>query len=45
MDGVGFCASCGRAHWVITFDSNKSMLLIDLDNREYIISVNSISGG
>ena len=44
MDETGFCAGCGRAHWVITFDLDKPMLLTDPDNREYITSAESISG-
>lgn len=45
MDEIGFCVGCGRAHWVITFDPNKPMFLTELDNQEYITSVESISGG
>ena len=45
MDETGFRAGCGRAHWIITLDPNKPLLLIDLENREYITSVESISGG
>ena len=45
MDETGFRAGCGRAHWVITLDPDKLMLLTDPDNREYITSVASISGG
>ena len=45
MDETGFRAGCGRAHWVITLDPEKPMLLTDPDNREYITSVESISGG
>ena len=44
MDETGFCAGCGRAHWVITLDPEKPMLLTNPDNREYIISMESISG-
>ena len=45
MDETRFCAGCGRVHWVIIFDPNKPMLLTNPDNWEYIISVESISGG
>ena len=45
IDETGFCAGCSRAHWVITLDPNKLLLLKDPDNREYITSVESISGG
>ena len=45
MDEIRFCTSCSRAHWVINLDPDKPMLLTDLDNREYITSVESISGG
>ncbi len=45
MDETGFRAGCGRAHWVITLDIDKPMLLTDPDNRQYITSVESISGG
>ncbi len=41
MDETGFRAGCGRAHWVITLDPEKPMLLTDPDNREYITSVES----
>ena len=43
IDGTRFCAGCGRAHWIITLDPNKPILLTDPDNREYITSVESIS--
>ena len=29
IDETGFCVRCGKAHWVITFDPKKPMLLID----------------
>ena len=45
MDETGFRAGCGRAHWVITLNPDKPLLLTDPDNREYITSVESISGG
>ena len=44
MDETGFRAGCGKVHWVITLDPDKPMLLTDPDNREYITSVESISG-
>ena len=45
IDETGFRAGCGRAHLVITLDPDKPLLLTDPDNREYITSVESISGG
>lgn len=33
------------AHWVITLDLDRLLLLTDLDNQECIISVESINGG
>lgn len=45
MNETGFCVGCDKAHWVITIDRNKSLLLTDPDNREYIISVKSINSG
>lgn len=44
MDETGFCVDCDRAHWVITVDPDKPLLLTDPNNREYITSVESISG-
>ncbi len=44
-DETGFCAGCGRVHWVIIFNSNKPLLLTDPDNQDYITSVESINGG
>ncbi len=44
MDETDFCAGCGRAHWVITLDPDKPLLLTDPDNPEYITSVESIGG-
>lgn len=45
MDETEFCVGCSKAHWFITLDLDKSIPLIDLDNWEYIILVESISGG
>ena len=45
MDENGFRAGYGGAHWIITLDPDKPLLLTDPDNREYITSVESISGG
>lgn len=45
MDEAGFCAGCDRAHWVITLDPDNPLLLIDPENREYVTSVEGISGG
>ena len=45
MDETGFRAGCGRAHWIITLDPDKPLLLTAPDNQKYITSVESISGG
>ena len=45
MDETGFCVGCDRAHWVITLDPDKLLLLTNPDNREYITSAEGISGG
>ena len=42
INETGFRAGYGRAHWVITLDSDKPLLLTD---REYITSVESITVG
>ena len=44
MDETRFRVGCGVAHWVITLDPNKKLLLSDPDNREFVTSVESISG-
>ena len=45
MDKTGFRVGCGKGHWVVTLDPDKSLLLTDSDNREYLTSVETISGG
>lgn len=45
MDETGFRIGCGKAHWVVTLHAQKSLLLMDPDNRKYISSVESISAG
>ena len=45
MDETGFRVGCGKAHWVITTDPNRPLLLMDSDNRDYLTSVECISGG
>ena len=45
MDETGFRIGCGRAHWVVSTHSRKSLLLTDSDNREYITSCECISVG
>lgn len=37
MDKIRFCLSCDKTYWVITIDSDKSILLTDLNHKEYII--------
>ena len=43
MDETRFQTGCGRAYWVIILDSDKLLLLTNLDNREYITLVESIN--
>ena len=45
MDETGFRIGCGKAHWVISTHSHKPLLMKDPDNRDYITSVESSSGG
>ena len=45
MDETGLRAGWAGAQWIITLDPDKPLLLTDPDNREYITSVESISGG
>ena len=45
MDETGFRVGCGVAHWVITMDAEKKLLLSDPDNREVLTACESISGG
>ncbi len=44
MDETGFRVGCGIAHWVITMDAEKKLLLSDSDNREFLTAFESISG-
>ncbi len=45
MDEIGFRVGCEKAHWVVTLDPDKPLLLTDPDNREYLTSFETISGG
>ena len=45
MDERGFRVGCGIAHWVITMDAEKRLLLSDPDNREFLTACETISGG
>ena len=45
MDETGFRVGCRKAHWIVTLDPDKPLLLTDQDNREYLTSVETISGG
>lgn len=45
MNETRFCVSCSKAYCVITLDLEKSIFLTDLDNQEYIISIENISIG
>ncbi len=42
---MGFRVGCGVAHWVITMNAEKKLLLSDIDNREFLTACESISGG
>lgn len=44
MDRTRFCASYSKTYLVITLNFKKLMVVINLGNWKYIISVNSISG-
>ena len=44
MDETGFRVGVGKAHWVITSDADKPLLLTDPDNCDYITSIESING-
>lgn len=44
MDETGFRVGVGKAHWVITSDPNRALLLTDPDIRDYITSIESING-
>ena len=41
---MGFCVGCRVAHWVITMDIEKKLLLSDLDNKEFLTECENISG-
>ena len=45
MDERGFRIGCGIAHWVITMDVEKRLLLSDADNREFLTACESVSLG
>ena len=45
MDETGFRVGYGKAHWVVTLDHDKPLLLTDPDNRKYLTSVETINGG
>lgn len=45
MNKTRFCVSCSRAYCVIILDFNKPIFLTDLDNQEYISSIENISIG
>ncbi len=45
MDETGFRIGCGKTHWVISTHAKKPPLLIDPDNRDYVTSIETISGG
>ncbi len=40
---TGFQIGCRKAQLVVTIDFNKSLRMIDLENRDYITSVECIS--
>ncbi len=45
MDETGFCVGCEKTYWVVTLDRDKPFVLTDPDNRKYLTSVETISGG
>lgn len=45
MDETEFCASYDNVHWIIILDSNKPLLLKNLDNHKCITLVKSIRDG
>ena len=45
MDETEFCFGYRVAHWVITMDAEKKLLLSDPDNREFLTECENISGG
>lgn len=45
MDETWFRVGCGIAHWVITMDAEKKLLLSDQHNREFLTASESSSGG
>ena len=44
MDETGFRVGVGKSQWVITEEWNKPLYQTDADNRDYITSVECISG-
>lgn len=44
MDETGFRIGCGKVQWATTNDASKALVMPDPDNREYIISAESING-
>ena len=44
MDETGFRVGCGVTHLVVTLSSHKRIMIADPDNRDYIASVECISG-
>ena len=42
MDETGFRIGCRKAQLVVTMDPNKPLRMIDLENRDYITSVEYI---
>ena len=45
IDETGFRIGCGIAHWAITTDAEKKLLLLDPDNRKFLTSCQTISSG
>lgn len=43
MDETGFRVRCGVIYWVITINIEKKLLLLDLDNKEFLTAYKSIS--
>lgn len=42
MDETGFRINCGKAQLIVIIDLNKSLCMIDLENCNYITSVECI---
>ena len=45
MDKTDFQIGCGKTHWVISTNAKKPLLFMDPDNRDYVISIKTISSG